>query len=89
MINGVINQQPDKPPTDHSQLIIVAFIWLCSWSEIFCNAQGKIVSAKYLVGICNQDATTLLETNVNFCPREYGNDGATVGQYKMKSYQSN
>lgn len=52
--------------------------------NFFCNAQAKSVSAKYLVGICNQDATTLLDTNVKFCSREYGNDGVILGQYKMK-----
>lgn len=58
-------------------------------TEILHNAQAKSVSAKFLVGICNQDTTTWLDTNVNFCPREYGNDGVIVGQYKMKGCQRN
>lgn len=41
------------------------------------------------MGICNQDTTTRFDTNVNFCSREYGNDGVIVGQYKMKGCQSN
>lgn len=85
----MINQEPDKRPTDNSQLIIVSFICLCSWTEILCNAQAKSVSAKFLVGICNQDTLTQLGTNVNFSSREYGNDGVIVGQYKMKGGQSN
>lgn len=88
-INGVINQEPDKRPADNSQLIIVSFICLCSWIEILCNAQSKSVSAKFIVDIGNQDPLTQLGINVNFCSREYGNDGVIIGQYKMKGCQSN
>lgn len=85
----MINQQLDKPPTYNSQLIIVYFVRLCSKIEILCNAQAKSVSAKFLVGICNQDTTTGLDTNVDFCSRAYGNDGVIVGQHKMQGCQSN
>lgn len=85
----MINQEPDKRPADNSQLIIVSFIFLCSWIEILCNAQAKSVSAKFIVDIFNQDPLTQLGINVNFCSREYGNDGVIVGQYSMKGSQTN
>lgn len=62
---------------------------MCSRIEILCNAQVKSVSAKFLAGICNQDTTTWLETNINFCSREYGNDGVIAGQYKTKGHSNN